>query len=159
LFSFQVEDLKDILKVIQTFEPSGVGATSLQESLLFQLENVNKKASLAYGIVQNHFDDLLHNKIPLIQKGLHCTAEEIRQAIHQDITKLDLNPGTSYSKEIAQIATPDVKIRQEEEALVVEINDDFLSPLRLNSKYLRLLDDPNLTNESQAIYQVKNFIC
>lgn len=155
LFSFTTQDLEKILKMVQTFEPSGVGATCLQESLLLQLENVNKKESLAYQIIQNHFEDLLHNRIPLIQKDIHCTADEIRKSIDQDITKLDLNPGTSYSKDVTPFVTPDVKIKQEGDDLFVEVNDDFLSPLRLNSKYLRLLEDPALPNEAKQFIKLK----
>lgn len=155
LFSFPVERLAHVLKTIQTFDPSGVGATSLKESLLLQLDNLNKRDSLAYQIIRHHFDDLLHNRIPAIQKELRCNADQIRSAIQHDIIKLDLNPGTSYSKEIAPIATPDVKIKQEEDNLVAEVNEDFLSPIRLNSKYLRLLEDPNLPMEAKQFIKLK----
>lgn len=155
IFSFNESELEDVLKIVQTFEPSGVGATSLQESLLIQLKNLKKENSLAFKILKYHFENLLHNKIPIIRKDLDCTAEEIRKAIDENIAKLDLNPGTSYSNEIVPYIVPDVKIRQEGEELKVEVNEDFGSPLRLNAKYLHLLDDPNLPEETKHFIKLK----
>ncbi|KAF3361842.1 RNA polymerase sigma-54 factor [Chlamydiales bacterium STE3] len=155
LFEFNEKDLKEVLKVIQTFEPSGVGATHLQESLLIQLTRLHKESSLAYRLVEDHFADLIHNRIPNIQKQLRCTAKEIRQAIEKDVAKLDLHPGMAYSKEITPYITPDAQIHQEGESLIVYVNDDTISPLRLNSKYLKLLEDPHLPPETKQFIKLK----
>ncbi|MDP1879579.1 MAG: RNA polymerase factor sigma-54 [Parachlamydiaceae bacterium] len=141
-----------ILKIIQTFEPCGVGASSIQESLLIQLRSLQKEGSLAYDIVLNHYDELLHNQIPSIQKALKCSFEELKEAIEQVIAKLDLHPGTQFSRSSSQVIIPDVTLRQEDENLIVDVERDFIPSLQLNHRYLKMLE-----NESLPI-ETRNFI-
>lgn len=155
LFSFDSKEVERVLKIIQTFEPYGVGAKSLQESLLIQLRALNKENSLAYRIVKDHFEDLLHNKIPVMQKALNSSIEEIRRAIDKDIARLDLHPATSYSREITPYIIPDVKLRQEGEKLIAEVNDEFISPLKLNNKYMKMLEDPKLSPDAKQFIKLK----
>ncbi|MEI8124605.1 MAG: RNA polymerase factor sigma-54 [Parachlamydiaceae bacterium] len=144
-----VVDVEVILKEIQTFHPVGIGARDLRESLLIQLHFQNKEKTLAYDIVEKCFDDLLKNKITAIRNKLHCTAEQIGEAIDQDIAKLDLHPGAQLSREIVPYIVPDVVVRQEGDNLVVAVNDESLPPLRLNRRYLRMLEDKTLAKETK----------
>ncbi|MGK5595696.1 MAG: RNA polymerase factor sigma-54 [Parachlamydiaceae bacterium] len=155
LFDFEEFRLLEILTKIQTFDPIGVGARNLQESLLLQLARQNKEHSLAYTIVSTYFEDLIHNRIPAIQKGLQCPAAIIREAIDKDITKLDLQPGMAYTKEITPYITPDAKIAQEGDHLTIQVHDEFTHTLRLNSKYLHLLDDPHIPLETKQFIKLK----
>lgn len=147
-----VEAVEKILKVVQTFDPIGVGARNLKETLLIQLQSQGKEKTLAYVIVDSHFDDLLHNRIPSIKKALHCTAEQIGDAVDNDIAKLDLHPGSQLNNQVISFITPDVSLRQEGDQLIVAINDDTMPRLRLNARYMRMLEDPALPEET------KNFI-
>jgi RNA polymerase sigma-54 factor len=152
LHGFSLEKLKNILKEIKTFEPYGIGASTIQESLLIQLRCLKKENTLAYLIVECHYEELLHNRIPLIQKGLHRSSREIEESIEKDIAKLDLHPGNHFSSQQAQILVPDVNLRQEGDQLVVDVNQEYAPHLRLNQRYLKLLDDP------QVPFETKNFI-
>lgn len=149
LHHFEEEEVKRILNVIQTFEPYGVGAATIQESLLIQLRCLNKEDTLAYHIVQDYYEQLLHNHIPLIQKKLKCSYEEIQQAIEQDIAKLDLHPGTHLSSQTLRPLIPDVTLRQENERLIVDVDRDYVTPLRLNHRYLKMLEDEAVSSETK----------
>jgi RNA polymerase sigma-54 factor len=155
LNNFPYDRITEVLHEIQNFEPPGVGAQSIQETLLIQLRHQGKKNSLAYTIVEGHYQDLIHNRIPLIQRNLKCSAQEITNALEKDITKLDLHPGTSFSHEVVQQIIPDVAIYQEEEALVVKIPEDYLPSFRLNSRYLKMLEDETLTTETKDFIKQK----
>lgn len=155
LFEFEVPRLAEVLKVIQTFEPLGIAAKDLKESLLIQLRCLKKENSLAYAIIENHFNDLLHNRIPLLKKELNCSSSDIQKAIDKDIAKLDLHPGTSYSKDVIPYVIADVTLRQDGDNLTAEINEDFISPLKLNSKYLKMLEDTQLSAETKQFIKVK----
>ncbi len=144
-----------ILKQIQTFEPYGIGASSLQESMLIQLECLKLNDTLAYKIIESHFDDLIHNRIPNIQKGLGCDTQEIAQAIKQDIAKLDLHPGTWFSREPVQMIIPDVSLTLVNDKLVTNVNDDQLPAFHLNRRYLKMLDDENLSQETKDFIRQK----
>lgn len=157
LHHYQKEEVEHVLKEIQTFEPFGVGATSIQESLLIQLRCLKKENSLAYQIIQNHYDQLLHNQIPLIQKELKCPLNKIQQAIEKDIAKLDLHPGTHFSTKSAQIIIPDVTLREENEKLIVEVERDCIPSLRLNSRYLKMLNDPETPLETKQYVKRHHF--
>lgn len=148
----KAEKLEKLLLQIQSFDPRGVGATSLQESLLIQLRSQGKTSALAYVLVEKHFDDLLHNRIPRITSALRCTPEEICEAVDHCIAKLDLHPGASFSHRTVQTIIPDAAIRQEEDKLVAVVNEEALPPLRLNSGYLKMLSQENTADD------VKEFI-
>lgn len=155
LNNFRVSLLKKVLLKIQTFDPFGVGGRDLQESFLIQLRCHKKKDTLAYKIIEMHFDDLLHNRIPKIQKGLQTSAQAIREDIEHQILHLDFHPGTLYSNKVVQYIIPDVTLRQDEDQLSVIINDESLPTLRLNSRYLRMLDDEKLPKETKDFVRNK----
>ena len=143
------EEVKKILREIQTFEPYGVGAASIQESLLIQLKCQKKEETLAYLIIRDHYEDLLRNHIPAIQKQLKRTFDDIQFAIEHDIAKLDLHPGSQYSSNASQTIIPDVILRQENEKLLVEVERDNTPLLRLNLRYLNMLKDPASSHETR----------
>jgi RNA polymerase sigma-54 factor len=155
LSGYKKEDLEKTLKYIQTFEPRGVGAHSLQESLLIQLSCLGKQNTLAAAIIEKNFDDLLHNRIPIIQKGLNCSSEDIKKAISNDISHLDLHPGTSFSREAVQQIVPDVTLQEDGNGFRVIVNDDYMPSIRLNSKYLKMLEDPNITQDTKDFIHKK----
>lgn len=143
------EEVQHILTELQTFEPYGIGAATIQESLLIQLRCLHKEHTLAYQIVHDHYEQLLHNQLPLIQKQLKCSHEEIREAIEKDIAKLDLHPGTHFSSHPNRAIIPDVTLRQEEERLCVEVDRDYAPNLRINHQYFKMLSDPTLAPETK----------
>lgn len=143
------KEIQKILIEIQSFEPYGIGASSIQESLLIQLRCLHKEQTLAYQIVRDHYDELLHNHIPSIQKQLKCSYEDIQHSIEKDIAKLDLHPGTHFSSQPTQTIIPDVSIRQENDQLIVEVERDYAPSLRLNGGYLKMLNDPDVPKETK----------
>ncbi|NGX41799.1 MAG: hypothetical protein K940chlam7_00073, partial [Chlamydiae bacterium] len=155
LNNFSEPHLKELLCEIQTFDPYGVGAATLQESLLIQLRCRQMQDTLAYKILEQHYEDLLHNRIPNIQKGLNVSVEAIQKAIEQEVSHLDLHPGTLYSKKIVQHIVPDVTLKLTEETIEVIINDEYLPTLRLNSRYMNMLNDRNLSKETKDFVRNK----
>jgi RNA polymerase sigma-54 factor len=149
LHHFAEEEVQHVLKEIQTFEPYGVGASTIQESLLIQLRCLNKEHTVAYQIVHDYYEHLLHNHIPFIQKRLRISYEEIQQAIEKDIAKLDLHPGTYFSSQPTRAIIPDVTLRQENDRLIVEVERDYAPPLRLNLSYLKMLNEPSISPETK----------
>jgi RNA polymerase sigma-54 factor len=149
LHQWPEQQLRGILKEIQTFEPYGIGASSIQESLLIQLRCLHKEHTLAYQIIDHYYEDFLHNRLPLIQKNLKQPLIEIQKAINQHIAKLDLHPGSQRSRFKASLLIADVTLRQEGDQLFVDTNRDYIPHLRLNHHYLKLLDDPEATKETK----------
>lgn len=142
--------LLKVLKEIQTFEPYGVGAASIQASLLIQLTCLHKENTLAYRILAHCYEHLLYNRIPLIAKKLGCSIQQVQEAIEKDILKLNLHPGAQLSQQQAQFLLPDVTLRQEGDELIVEVNREHAPGLRLNHHYLKMLEDPEVPTATKS---------
>lgn len=146
------QKLESLLEIIQTFEPVGIGARNLQESLLIQLKVQNKQNTLAAQMIAEHFEDLLHNRLPLIQKKLSCPLEEILEAIKCHIAPLDLHPGTLFSKQVTQYIIPDIILKQVGENFVAQTNHEFIPNWRIKKNYLEMF------NAAKTSKDVKEFI-
>lgn len=141
--------LQTVLAKIQTFDPPGIGALSLRESLLIQLKLKHKEGTLSYRIIDAHFDALLHNRLSHIAKKLHCTPERINEAIQKEISHLNMHPGTNFSKEYVQQIVPDITISQEGELIAPMVNDDGIPNIKINYKYLKMYQDPSLPDQAR----------
>jgi RNA polymerase sigma-54 factor len=155
LNNFDEKSLLEVLNKIKTLDPVGIGASNLKESLLIQLDRIGKKTSPAYKIIEQHYDDLLHNRIPLIKKALGYSEQVISAAISNDISKLDLHPGLGFAQEVVPYATADITIKEEGDEFIIFVNEDPLPPLRLNPRYLKLLEDETLATETKEFINKK----
>jgi RNA polymerase sigma-54 factor len=156
LNSFEVDNLSSILFKIQELDPPGIAATSIQQSLLLQLKRKQKQDTLAYKIIQNHFQDLLHNRLPVMRRSLHCSFQDINTAIFTEIAKLDLHPGSSFIKQITQPIVPDISINPNDNGILqVNILDEYLPTIRLNQNYLKMIDDVNTPAETKDFIKQK----
>ena len=81
----EVEELQRVLAIVQTLEPVGVGATSVQECLLIQLKQMNQKrpdVRCATRLIQNHYNDLMHRQFEKIHHALNVDEEELRVVLN-----------------------------------------------------------------------------
>jgi len=145
LYHYSEHQLRKILKVIQSFDPSGIAATSLQESFLIQLENKKLENSLAYKVIENYFDDLLHNRILNIQRKLQCKSLNLKQ-----IQGLDRNPAASFNSHVAQTIVPDLEFLESDGQLQVIIANQSLPEIHINKRYLRMMEDPKISLETKT---------
>lgn len=88
-FSFQrvIEDdaVKNALAIVQTLEPIGIGACSIQECLLLQLKKMNQKrpdVKCALKLIENHYSDLMHRQFEKIHHALNIDDEELRVVLN-----------------------------------------------------------------------------
>jgi len=86
-----------VLKVIQTFDPPGVGARDLRECLLLQLERSGQKGTLEYRIVDEFMDALGKRRIPEIARGTGQSVDEVQAALER-IARLEPRPGRKKKK-------------------------------------------------------------
>lgn len=155
LYNADIEELKILLSEIQNFDPVGVGACDVRECLLIQLVRQGKRNSLAYQIIDSHYQDLLYNRIPQIKKDLQASSEEIREAIDRDIAPLDLYPGTSYSSEQAPFIKADACIEKQGGKLCVKVDEETLPPIRINHQYLKMIKEESLSHEVKDYIRTK----
>jgi RNA polymerase sigma-54 factor len=149
LYDVEIFLLQSVLKKVQTLEPYGVGASDVRESFLIQLRCLKKQNTLAYRILDRHYEDLLNNRIPIIQKSLGCSASEITKAMEKDIAKLSLRPATAYVQHIVPYIIPDAHIFLDRGELIVELNDQELPSLKLNHQYFKMLEDTTVPSDTR----------
>lgn len=126
------ESMYPVLKKLQSFDPPGIGAVSLQESLLIQLRLKGKQGSLAYRIVEHHFEDLLHNRQQILSKKLRCSTLLLRQTINGEIARLNLRPAAPFFHEPTATVIADVVLKHEEESWTIELNETLLPLFDIN---------------------------
>ncbi len=133
--------IEKILKLIQSFDPPGVGARDLRECLLLQLEiRKGEIAQKAYQIVRDHFEDMEKKRYHPILRALQCTEEQLREILAY-IGTLEPKPGRSFEEEDTKYVTPDVSIRKIEGEYVVVLNDEPVPKLHISSYYRKLMKD------------------
>ncbi|HYV62411.1 MAG TPA: RNA polymerase sigma-54 factor, partial [Bryobacteraceae bacterium] len=91
-----LEDVKEAIRVVQTLDPAGVGASDLRECLLIQLDSRGAKGGLAYQIVSDHLKLVEQRQTKEIARLLRRPLEHIQIAL--DVIKhLDPRPGLRHS--------------------------------------------------------------
>ena len=137
-FDVEVERVERVLKVIQEFDPTGVGARDLPECLLLQLEARGRLTPLADEVLRNHWPQVMKRKLREIARALKVDEAEIREIFSQ-VQKLNPAPGRAYSKEQPIYITPDVYVRKTGDKYVVSLQEGQVAHLRLSSVYRDLL--------------------
>ncbi len=133
-FETDVDEVEKVLKVIQSFDPPGIAARDLQESLLLQLAARGEEDSMAAEIIRNHFEALKNRKFNEIAKELHITAQEV-QELAQEIGRLDPRPGLTTFGENAKYVVPDLVVEKVEGEYIVYLNDSNIPRLRVSRAY------------------------
>lgn len=150
---FDTTAVRRVLATVQTFTPSGVGAADVRESLLIQLQHADKWKSVAFRIVDECYDDLMHNRLPAVAKKLGVSKREVRDAVEKDLSCLTLYPGHLHARDITQPIVVDLSILEEDGRLVYLINDQDIPTLHLNRTYLDMLEDATLPKETRSYLQ------
>lgn len=139
----KLEDLKRYLKLVQDFDPPGIGARDLQECLLLQL--LRKKGSdstyLAAKILQDTFEEFTKKHYDKILRKFEITETELKDAI-DEILKLNPKPGSSYNNPGAksnQVIVPDFLLDNMDGELNLSLNSKNVPDLQLNNTYLDLM--------------------
>jgi RNA polymerase sigma-54 factor len=151
--TFQVtpERVEEVLAVIQTFEPAGIGARNLQECLWIQVVQKKMECTLAGRIIQEQFDNLLSKRFSEIARNLKCTVEEV-QAASDTIGTLDPRPAQEIAAEETRYVTPDLIVERIGEDFVVALNDRNVPRLRISNAYQQMLRNKGSVEDTTRKY-------
>ena len=131
---------ENVLKLIQKLDPPGVGARDLKECLLLQIKPETPLRESMITLISLHLDDLLQNRLPLIERKTGYTLDEIKSAMEQMRT-LDPFPGKGFAKESVQTVSPDLRVDKDETGKWgVSLIEEYIPQLRISQRYLRMLE-------------------
>lgn len=133
-----LEELQDMLNLIQTFHPVGVGARDLKECLQIQLRRLGKEGSLEYQIVDEHLADLGRRRLPEVARRLGVTVEQVQRAANF-ISTLDPKPGQIFTPDPNSYVLPDVSVDKVGEEYAISLNGDQVPHLRISKTYKDLM--------------------
>ena len=137
-FEVEEEQISAVLEVIQSFDPPGVGARDLQESLLVQLHHLEMNDSLAWKIAQQYLSQLDERYFQKIAKSFGATITEVIAAVGL-IRTLDPKPGSRFNSPRVEYIVPDVVIVKVDDDYQVILNEDGMPSLRINALYQNVL--------------------
>lgn len=142
----------EVLKVIQTFEPYGVGARDLSECLLIQLSQTGRLFPEVEKIVREYLVDLGRGRLAKIAATLKMSVVEV-QEIADLIRTLDPKPGRQYaSVGDVRYLVPDVTVEKVNGEYVILVNDGNSPRLMLSQTYQEMLRQPGLFNRETRKY-------
>jgi RNA polymerase sigma-54 factor len=145
--AIEPEEISAALCLLQSFDPSGVGARSVSECLQLQLQaparavpGDKEKAPivLARRIVSDHLQLLAAREFAKLRKLLDCTDDELRAA-HQLIRTLRPRPGVAFADTRADYVVPDVFVRRVRNRWTAVLNPEVMPRLRVNQAYADIL--------------------
>ncbi|MSU59455.1 MAG: RNA polymerase sigma-54 factor [Pedosphaera sp.] len=145
------EMIAEVLKVIQTFDPTGVGARDLRECLLLQLERSGQAETLEYRIVRDFMEALGKRRIPEISRGTGQSVEDVQESLAR-IARLEPRPGRAFLPDNDQYVTPEVFVVRSADDFIVTTNNEHIPHLRISNVYKDLMSGGENTAE------VKNYI-
>ena len=152
--SMPAEKVAPVLKLIQQFEPAGVGARTVAECLLIQLELTSENDPITIAIVESYLDDVGKKNYGLIAKKLNQPQEKI-EALIKKIHRLDPKPGRNYITEEIHNIIPDVTIKDHEDELEISINDEDIPTLNISKAYKEMLQDNTLDAQTKEFLKGK----
>jgi RNA polymerase sigma-54 factor len=133
-----VLELQQMLDLVQTFHPVGVGARDLKDCLLIQLRRLGKQDSLEYQIVNGFLEDLGRRRFPEVARRLGISVEQVQRAANF-ISTLDPKPGQIFSPDPNSYVLPDVSVDKIDDGYSVTLNGDQIPHLRISKTYKDLM--------------------
>jgi RNA polymerase sigma-54 factor len=134
---YTMAEAEEMLHIVQSLDPPGVGARNLQECLLLQLREAGREDTLAGRLVREAFDDLIARRWTEISKRFGVSLAEVQQAA-DELAKLDPKPGLRYGDSQEGYIVPDLVVEKIDGEYRVFVNDTNLPRLRLSPVYQRI---------------------
>ncbi|HXU79346.1 MAG TPA: RNA polymerase factor sigma-54 [Methylomirabilota bacterium] len=145
------DQIQEVLKVVQGFDPPGVGARDLRECLMLQLERSGHSTSLEYRIVNEFMDALGKRRIPEIARGTGRDVDDVQEALER-IARLEPRPGRAFLPDNDQYILPEVFVQRSGDEFIVTTNNEHIPHLRISNTY------KDLMSQGENSAEVRNYI-
>lgn len=154
-------ELDKMLKVIQQFDPAGIGARDLRECLLLQLQRKDARVpiiGLAIQIVDKQMDEFSKKHYDKISKKLEIDNETLKDVI-QEILRLNPRPGNSMAdgQKSSQQVIPDFMIVNEDGKLILTLNSRNSPEMHVSKAYSKMLEEYS-KEKSKANKEASTFV-
>jgi len=131
--------LQICIDTLQRFEPSGVGARSVKECLLIQLNGLEVDTTIAKQVIKDYFDLFVNKNWKEIAKKLKISLPDLQKEIDL-ILSLQPRPGLNYFQDQVNYVAPDLTVEKIGGEFVVLINDKIMPRLKVLNEYTSILN-------------------
>ncbi|MFT4102903.1 MAG: RNA polymerase factor sigma-54 [Burkholderiaceae bacterium] len=139
------QSISGALKLLQSFDPPGVGARNVAECLMLQLNEIQQASTsppealdLARTLVGGYLSELASRDFGKIKRALRCSDDELRAA-QALVRSLSPRPGSAFSSEAPTYVVPDVLVKRIDGNWQAVLNRDVMPKLRINDMYAQIL--------------------
>ncbi len=149
----EADEVEAVLKQIQNFDPAGVGARNLRESISIQLHRQANDVDLreyAITLVDSYFDLLANREYPQLMRKLKISEDDLKDVI-QLIQSMNPRPGGQENVNKAEYIIPDVTVKKVNNTWKVELNADATPKLRINSTYASMIKNVRNSNDNSTM--------
>jgi len=157
------EEILEVLKVIQEFDPAGIGARDLQECLLIQIRRKRQQArgdkeALALlddeeTVISKYFEEFTHKHKEKIQQRMGLDKDYFEQ-VFKELTRLNPRPGASLGESMDknfQQIVPDFIVETEDDgSITLSLNDKNVPDLHISSEYKQLAEEQGKLKTQQS---------
>ncbi len=137
-FNEEENIVESILQIIQSFDPPGVGARTIEECLLLQLRFLDVKDEKIYQLIKEYLPEIAANKYPLLAKKLGVTIEQL-QGYCDFIKTLEPKPGRMFESNLNRYITPDITVKKLDEEYILLTNDFDEPRLKIREDYRTMI--------------------
>ena len=137
---YTMSEAEDMLGIVQSLDPPGVGARDLRECLMLQLREAGLEHSVPFRLVRDCFDELIAHRWSEISKRFGISPVDVQKAA-DEIAKLDPKPGLVYSDASDNYIIPDLIVDKIDGRYHVFLNDANLPRLKLSKAYQEIARD------------------
>ena len=138
----EMDELLVALKLLQSFDPAGVGARDASECLAIQIRRMEKvpfvTRRMALTLVENHLELFAQREFNKLKKILDCDDEDLREA-QAVIRRCNPHPGAPYAGDVSDYVVPDVIVKRAKNGWQVSLNREVMPKLRVNAMYANIL--------------------
>ena len=149
----ETDEVEAVLKQVQNFDPAGIAARDLRESLSLQLHRQKNDVDLreyAITLVDNYFELLANREYPQLMRKLKISEDDLKDVI-QLIQSMNPRPGGQVTANKAEYIIPDVTVKKVNNTWKVELNADASPKLRINSTYANMIKSVKNSDDNSSM--------
>ena len=147
----EIQTIEKILGVLQTFDPAGICARDLCETLLIQVKMLGIENHIITEIITHHLKNLENRNSKKIAKALRISTDDVRAAV-KIIQYLEPKPGRKFTTDEPSYIIPDIYVYKEEDGFKIVMNDDGLPKLRISRFYRTAIADGKIISKETKTY-------
>lgn len=142
-----MEEVEQALKLVQTFDPPGIGARDLKECLSLQLNPADPDFEDLKTLIEQHLEDIAGNRLTSIGKSMELPPEAVQILIGK-IKKFNPFPGGTVGGTSTHYVIPEAEIVPDGEEYKVIVPEREIPRLRISEFYLEMLNDPETRKDA-----------